>query len=77
MIDLKWIKLESGHGKGIPDEIDATVQKAIKCFLLYNPDRPIYSASFKQSAGSCTIYLVARLFCRRFPNVKFFFVTYR
>ena len=29
-IDLKWIYLESGHGKGIPDGIGATVKKAIK-----------------------------------------------
>ena len=38
IIDLKWIYLESGHGKGIPDGIGATVKKAIKDLLLFHPD---------------------------------------
>ena len=41
MIDLKWIYLESGHGKGIPDGIGATVKKAIKDLPLVHPDDPL------------------------------------
>ena len=41
MIDLKWIYLESGHRKGIPDGIGATVKKAIKDLPLFHPDDPL------------------------------------
>ena len=46
MIDLKWIYLESGHGRGIPDRIGATVKKAIKDLLLFHPDDVRCSRSF-------------------------------
>ena len=42
-IELRWIYLESGHGKGIPDGIGAVVKKAIKDVISYNPDIPIYN----------------------------------
>ena len=42
-ITVKWIYLESGHGKGIPDGINATVKKAIENLMLLNPSVPMYS----------------------------------
>ena len=42
-ITVKWIYLESGHGKGIPDVIGATVKKAIENLMLSNPSLPMYS----------------------------------
>ena len=55
MIDLKWIYLESGHGKGIPDGIGATVKKAIKDLLLFHPDDPLYNVAdlFSQNIQDC------------------------
>ena len=56
MIDLKWIYLESRHGKGIPDGICATVKKAIKDLLLFHPDDPLYSVAdlFSLNIQDCT-----------------------
>ena len=42
-ITVKWIYLESGHGKGILDGISATVKKAIENLMLLNPSVPMYS----------------------------------
>lgn len=42
-ISVKWIYLESGHGKGIPDGIGATVKKAIENLMLSNPSVPMYT----------------------------------
>ena len=42
-ITVKWIYLESGHGKGIPDGIGATAKKAIENLMLSNPSIPVYS----------------------------------
>ena len=55
MIDLKWIYLESGHGKGIPDGICATVKKAIKDLLLFHPDDPLYNVAdlFSRNIQDC------------------------
>ena len=55
MIDLKWIYLESGHGKGIPDGIGATVKKVIKDLLLFHPDDPLYNIAdlFSQNIQDC------------------------
>ena len=39
-IELRWIYLESCHGKGILDGIGAVVKKAIKDVISYNPDIP-------------------------------------
>ena len=36
-ISVKWIYLESGHGKGIPDGTDVTVKKAIENLMLSKP----------------------------------------
>ena len=44
-VEIKWIWLESGHGKGIPDGIGATVKKAIKDILSFNPDNPVYTVN--------------------------------
>ena len=55
MIDLKWIYLESGHGRGIPDRIGATVKKAIKDLLLFHPDDPLYDVAdlFSRNIQDC------------------------
>ena len=42
-IELRWIYVESGHGKGVADGIGAVVKKAIKDVISYNPDIPIYN----------------------------------
>ena len=44
-VALKWIYLEGGHGKGIPDGLGATIKRAIKDLLLYNPNSPIYTVT--------------------------------
>ena len=41
-VEFKWIFLEAGHGKGIPDGIGATVKKAIKNIVAKNPSVPVY-----------------------------------
>ena len=43
LMELKWIYLESGYGKGIPLGIRATVKRAIGNILFYNPHSAIYS----------------------------------
>ena len=55
MIDLKWIYLESRHGKGIPDGICATVKKAIKDLLLFHPDDPLCNVAdlFSHNIQDC------------------------
>ena len=42
-IELRWIYLESGHGKGILHGITAVVKKSIKDVISYNPDIPMYN----------------------------------
>ena len=42
---LKWIYLETGHGKGIPDGIGAVVKRAISDIIAMNPDKSIYSVN--------------------------------
>ena len=42
-IKMRWIFLENGHGKGIPDGIGATVKRTIKEVMNSNPDIPIYN----------------------------------
>ena len=42
-IELRWIYVESGHGKGVAGGIGAVVKKAIKDVISYNPDIPIYN----------------------------------
>ena len=42
-INIKWIYLESCHGKGFADGIGATVENAIKNIVLLNPDSCIYT----------------------------------
>ena len=41
-VTFKWIYLESGHGKGLPDGIRATVKKVIHSLVACNPNAPIY-----------------------------------
>ena len=43
LMKLKWIYLDSGHGKRILDCIGATMKRAIEDILSYNPDSAIYS----------------------------------
>ena len=45
-VEIKWIYLESGHGKGIPDRIGATVGKATKNILVHKPDDTIYTVDY-------------------------------
>ena len=40
---IKWIYLESGHRKGIPDGIGAAVKHVIQTLIAYNPSLPIYT----------------------------------
>ena len=42
LVTFKWIYLESGHGKGLPDGIRATVKKVIHSLVACNPNVPIY-----------------------------------
>ena len=44
-ISVKWIYLESGHGKGIPDGTGVTVKKAIENLMLSKPSVPLYSVA--------------------------------
>ena len=42
---LKWIYLETGYSKGIPNGIVAVVKRAISDIIAMNPDKSIYSAN--------------------------------
>ena len=42
---IRWIYLESGHGKGVPDGIGAAAKNAIQEVVLSNPDAPIYDVA--------------------------------
>ena len=42
-ITFKWIYSESGHGKGVPDEIGSNVKEAIQDIVTCNPGAPIYN----------------------------------
>ena len=42
-ITVRWIYVESGHGKGIPDGIGAIVKKAFENLMLSNPSVAMYS----------------------------------
>ena len=42
-IELKWIYLESEHGKDIPDVIWATINTTIKYLLVYHPNSTVYT----------------------------------
>ena len=61
-ITVKWIYLESSHGKGIPDGISATVKKAIENLMLSNPSVPMYSVKdllkngLREAAPSIALY---------------------
>ena len=42
-VTFKWIYLESGHGKGVPNGIGATVKKVIHNLVACNPKVQIYN----------------------------------
>ena len=44
-IIIRWIYLESGHGKGIPDGIGAVVKRGIVDLIASHPDQPVYNVS--------------------------------
>ena len=44
-VEIKWIFLEAGHGKGIPYGIGAAIKKAISDILVYNPQSSVYTAN--------------------------------
>ena len=48
---IKWIYLESGHGKGVPDGIGAVVNCAIQNLIAYNPSIPIYTVKDLMTVG--------------------------
>ena len=50
-IEMVWIYLEVGHGKGVPDGIGATVKKAIQDLMLRNPDVPMYTVDDLLESG--------------------------
>jgi hypothetical protein len=37
-INIKWIFLESGHGKGVSDAVGATIKCTFDKLIAYNPD---------------------------------------
>lgn len=41
-IDLTWIYLECGHGKGKPDGVGAVVKRMIKVIIDMSPDEAVY-----------------------------------
>ena len=44
-IFFKWIYLEAGHGKGIPDGIEAVVKQAISDIVPFNPEQGVYGCN--------------------------------
>ena len=48
---IKWIYLESRHGKGIPDGIGAVVKCVILNLIAYNPTLPIYTVKGLTTVG--------------------------
>ena len=42
-VELKWIYLEVGHGKGVADGVGATAKRGISDLMLSIPDTPIYT----------------------------------
>lgn len=44
-INVKWIYLERGHGKGIPDGLGVTVKKTNENLLLSKPSEPKHSVA--------------------------------
>jgi hypothetical protein len=42
-INVDWIYLEKGHGKGISDGISATVKNAISNLYQQHPENPMYN----------------------------------
>ena len=42
-VTLKWIYLEAGHGKGIPDGLGAVLKRTIKAMVDMSPGIPIYT----------------------------------
>ena len=42
-VTFKLMYLESGHGKGVPDGIGATVEKLLHNLVVCNPNVPIYN----------------------------------
>ncbi|CAF3423393.1 unnamed protein product [Rotaria socialis] len=43
-IDIKWIFLESGHGKGVADAVGATVKRKFDETVAFNPDNTFENA---------------------------------
>ena len=50
-VPLKWIYLESGHGKGIPDGIGASMKRSMKDLVSFYPETPIYTCEDLISMG--------------------------
>ena len=50
-VNIKWIFLESGHGKGIPDGIGAVTKRAISNVLMENSDKSFYTVNELMNAG--------------------------
>lgn len=50
-VRLKWIFLEAGHGKGIPDGVGASVKRAIQNIVTTNMNTPIYSVNDLMTHG--------------------------
>ncbi|CAF3008769.1 unnamed protein product, partial [Rotaria sp. Silwood2] len=44
-IDIKWIFLESGHGKGVADAIGAAIKRKFNEIIAFNPDNSFQKAS--------------------------------
>ena len=44
-VTVRWIYLDAGHGKGIPDGVGAVVRQLIKDIIAFHPDSPIYDVA--------------------------------
>ena len=68
-VTFKLIYLESGHGKGEPDGIRATVKKVIHNLVACNPNVPIYNVEdlldqpSKLGLRSCSKIAIAVVNC--------------
>ena len=63
-ITFKWIYSESGHGKGVPDEIGSNVKEAIQDIVTCNPGAPIYNVEdlLRMNMGNMIPSIVPRAY---------------
>ena len=73
-ITVRWIYVESGHGKGIPDGIGAIVKKAFENLMLSNPSVAMYSVEellknvLQEAVSSIGLYIYEEEDIIKFQN---------